>query len=424
MYHDFCGIDFGTTNSAVSVLSAKNNSELIKFDNNSTIPTAIYFPEDGVYNPQFGKKAIKSYINGGEGRFMRSLKRILGTDLMNLKTEVDGVYISYDDIISKFIKYLKDTAEQQIKRELTGVVLGRPVHFQDFSPDSDEKAESLLRKIAYNLGFKNIYFQYEPIAAAYSHERKLNKESLACVVDIGGGTSDFSIIRLGPNNHKKESRKDDVLANTGIRIGGNDYDRDLSIKCFMPDFGYGTLLKANPYNGRILPVPFSPYTTLSEWSSVNNLYTYKEKKNISQIYEQSAEPNKLRKLKEIVQKELGHTLLNKVEESKILLSENNQINVCLDFIKDTPNINIKINEFEESIINSTNKIVESLNECIKQSGVSKNNIELIILTGGTTEIPFVKRNILNLFPNAIISEEDKLSSVAQGLVYSMPLKTL
>ena len=106
------------------------------------------------------------------------------------------------------------------------------------------------------------------------------------------------------------------------------------------------------------------------------------------------------------------------------ISENNQINVCLDFIKDTPSINVKINEFEESIINSTNKIVESLNECIKQSGVSKNNIELIILTGGTTEIPFVKRNILNLFPNAIISEEDKLSSVAQGLVYSMPLKTL
>ena len=422
MYHDFCGIDFGTTNSAVSVLTTQFHSELTKFDNNTTIPTAIFFPEDGLYAPQFGRKAINNYISGAQGRFMRSLKRILGTDLMNLKTEIDGVYLSYEDIISKFIQYLKETTEKQIQKELSGVVLGRPVHFQDFSPEADEKAESLLRKIAYNLGFKNICFQYEPIAAAYSHEKKLTKEMLACVIDIGGGTSDFSIIRLGPDNSKKENRKDDVLANTGIRIGGNDYDRDLSIKCFMPDMGYGTLLKANPYNGRILPVPFSPYTTLSEWSSVNNLYTYKEKKNIKQIYEQSAEPDKVYKLNEVVQKELGHTLLNKVEESKILLSENNQVNTCLDFLDCKANINIRIKDFEESIINSTNKIVESLKECVKLSGVSKNNIEIIILTGGTTEIPFVKRSILNLFPNAIVSEEDKLSSVAQGLVYSMPLK--
>jgi hypothetical chaperone protein len=422
MYHDFCGIDFGTTNSAVSVLFAQKDSELIKFDNNSTIPTAIFFPEDGVYRPQFGKEAINNYINGSQGRFMRSLKRILGTDLMNLKTEVDGVYISYEDIISKFIKHLKDSAEKQIKKELTGVVLGRPVHFQDFSPDSDVKAESLLRKIAYNLGFKDIYFQYEPIAAAYSHERNVKREVLACVVDVGGGTSDFSIIRLGPNNHKKIDRKEDVLANTGIRIGGNDYDRDLSIKCFMPEFGYGTLLKPNPYNGRILPIPFTPYTTLSEWSSVNSLYTYKEKKNISQIYEQAEEKDKVQKLNEIVQKELGHTLLNKIEECKISLTYNNRVNIALDFLKNKSLLNIELDKFEEAIVNSTNKVVESLKECIKLAGVSADDINLIILTGGTTEIPYVKQSVLKLFPKASISEENKLSSVAQGLVYSMPLK--
>ena len=422
MYHDFCGIDFGTTNSAVSVLSAQKDSELIKFDNNSTIPTAIFFPEDGVYRPQFGKEAINNYINGSQGRFMRSLKRILGTDLMNLKTEVDGVYISYEDIISKFIKHLKDSAEKQIKKELTGVVLGRPVHFQDFSPDSDVKAESLLRKIAYNLGFKDIYFQYEPIAAAYSHERNVKREVLACVVDVGGGTSDFSVIRLGPNNHKKIDRKEDVLANTGIRIGGNDYDRDLSIKCFMPEFGYGTLLKPNPYNGRILPIPFTPYTTLSEWSSVNSLYTYKEKKNISQIYEQAEEKDKVQKLNEIVQKELGHTLLNKIEECKISLTYNNRVNIALDFLKNKSLLNIELDKFEEAIVNSTNKVVESLKECIKLAGVSADDINLIILTGGTTEIPYVKQSVLKLFPKASISEENKLSSVAQGLVYSMPLK--
>jgi hypothetical chaperone protein len=190
----------------------------------------------------------------------------------------------------------------------------------------------------------------------------------------------------------------------------------------MPEFGYGTLLKPNPYNGRILPIPFTPYTTLSEWSSVNSLYTYKEKKNISQIYEQAEEKDKVQKLNEIVQKELGHTLLNKIEECKISLTYNNRVNIALDFLKNKSLLNIELDKFEEAIVNSTNKVVESLKECIKLAGVSADDINLIILTGGTTEIPYVKQSVLKLFPKASISEENKLSSVAQGLVYSMPLK--
>ena len=123
---------------------------------------------------------------------------------MNQKTEVNNIYMDYEDIILHFIKYLKQKAESQINTQLDSVVLGRPVHFQDFAPEQDVIAESVLRKIAHLAGFKNISFQYEPIAAAYTHEIKLEKELLACVIDIGGGTSDFSIIRLG----KKDSAKD------------------------------------------------------------------------------------------------------------------------------------------------------------------------------------------------------------------------
>lgn len=129
---------------------------------------------------------------------MRSLKRILGTDLMDMKTEVNDIRLSYEDIILRFLEYLKETAEKQIGKTLDSVVLGRPVHFQDFAPDSDAKAEAVLRKIAVNAGFKEISFQYEPLAAAFAHETRLRHEQLACVIDIGGGTSDFSVIRLSP----------------------------------------------------------------------------------------------------------------------------------------------------------------------------------------------------------------------------------
>ena len=372
MYNTFCGIDFGTTNSAVSVTNKADIPHLITFEKNKqTIPSAIFFPEDNTYSPIFGSEAINQYINGGDGRFMRSLKRILGTDLMELKTEVNEIRLSYEDIILYFIKHLKQTAEEEIKQSLDGVVLGRPVHFQDFAPEQDQKAESILRKIAYNAGFKYISFQYEPLAAAFSHEAKLDKECLACVIDIGGGTSDFSIVRLNKNSCNKKDRSDDILANTGIRIGGNDFDSDLSLKCFMKNFGYKTLLRPDEYTGRVLPIPFQPYVMLSEWSSINSLYTYSAKKNIKQIYERAEEISKVANLYEIVEKELGHTLLNKVEESKINLSKNDDVLTKLEFLTQKTEIESNIKEFEQAIENNTSKIVSSLEECVLQAKINK-----------------------------------------------------
>ncbi len=418
MFNTFCGIDFGTTNSAVSITKKAESPILIKFNHNKeTIPTAVFFPEENTYAPFYGTPAIERYINGYPGRFMRSLKRILGTDLMNLKTAVNEISLSYEDILLCFIKHLKVTAESEIQTSLQSVVLGRPVHFQDFAPEADAKAENMLRHIAINAGFKHVGFQYEPLAAAYAHESRLEKEMLACVVDVGGGTSDFSLIRLGPANRRKVDRQSDILANTGIRIGGNDFDRDLSIKCFMPEFGYGSMLKPDVYTGRVLPVPSSPYIMLSEWSSVNNLYIYKEQNNIRKIYEQAAEPQKVRNLYEVVHKELGHTLLNKIEERKIALTSHTNVKASLPFLNSNPEIEIRTADFEEAISKDTDKVIDSLLECLRQAGVSRTEIQLIILTGGSTEIPYIKRAITSMFPSAVISESQKFSSVAIGLSY-------
>ena len=144
MYLKHCGIDFGTTNSAVSVLNNSNLPHLITFEKNkTTIPSAIFFPDSNINAPVFGSKAITQYLDCQEGRFMRSIKRILGTELMNEKTDINGVFLTYEDIILSFIKHLKQTAESQIDSTLEDVVLGRPVHFQDFAPKEDEKAEQL-----------------------------------------------------------------------------------------------------------------------------------------------------------------------------------------------------------------------------------------------------------------------------------------
>ena len=418
MPKSYCGIDFGTTNSAVSIFDDKKNIAQVLFEKDrETIPTAIFFPEENTYKPIFGVAAIKEYIAGGNGRFMRSIKRILGTDLMNLKTEINEIYLSYEDIIGYFIKHLKTVAEKQNGVSLEQAVLGRPVHFQDYDPDADKKAEAFLMHIAKMAGFKQIHFQYEPLAAAYAHEQKLEKEKLAFVIDIGGGTSDFSVIRLGPEHKKQIDRTKDILANSGVRVGGNDFDRDLAMKCYMPELGYGTMLKPNPYNGRILPVPFGPYMTLSEWSSINTLYTYKAKKEIQKIYEESSEPQKVRILWETVQKELGHTLLNNVEISKIALSKQEFVHSELEFLEEKPNISLEKQRFEESIQKDIQKITDSMMECMREAGISFADIELVILTGGSTEIPYIKKELCRLFSNAEISENGKFSSVSAGLGY-------
>lgn len=415
MYENFCGIDFGTTNSAVSVMKGKI-PELIRFGNKNTIPTAVFFPEDetGIL---YGESAIYEYINGGLGRFMRSIKRILGTDLMNVRTEVNGKLIDYEDIIFAFIKHLKETTENKTQQSIENVVLGRPVHFQDFAPELDDKAESVLRKIARRVGFKNVNFLYEPLAAAYSHEISLESEKLACVVDIGGGTSDFSIVRIGGKKHQEKNRQKDILANGGMRIGGNDFDFDLSINCFMPQFGYGTQLKPDSYTNRILPIPLSPYIMLSEWSSVNSLYTYKEQKNIERIYKCAAEPEKVINLYEVVRKEAGHKLLNIIESAKIDLSEQKEIKSKLEFLAAKPEIAIAEKKFEQSIAADVDKIRKVMLECVKQAGVLPAQINIVILTGGSTAIPYVRNLFMGIFPDAMVSEENKLSAVATGLVY-------
>ncbi|MDR1696925.1 MAG: Hsp70 family protein, partial [Rickettsiales bacterium] len=264
-----------------------------------------------------------------------------------------------------------------------------------------------------NAGFHNVLFQYEPIAAAFAHERNLTSETLAAVIDIGGGTSDFSVIRLGGARMARPDRRDDILANTGVRIGGNDFDKQLSLKTFMPEFGMGTEYGID----KILPIPAAMFFDLSEWSQVNSIYTYKNM-DLADMYLATAQcPEKYSRFAEVQKRQQGHRVLSTVEDTKIELTARPHISVPLDFLSRAPEIRATRNEFEMGIEPLTNKILDSVRECVKMSGVRPGDIGLVILTGGSTEIPYIRENFCRLFPNARISADDKLSSVGLGLAY-------
>lgn len=405
-----CGIDFGTSNSTLAV-AKEGNVELATIeDARGTLPSAVFYPFEG--EPVFGRKAMRNFVDGEEGRFMRSLKRILGTSLMPHGTLVNGKNKKFESILGDFIGHMKNQAEAQFCQSIENVVMGRPVHFVDGDTAADLRAQAELERIAQNVGFGNIEFQYEPIAAAFAHERKLTGEKLALVVDIGGGTSDFTIIRLSKDKMDKVERKDDILANSGTRVGGNDFDKDLCLAVFMPPLGYQTT-----YGEKNMPLPVSPFFDMAEWSKINFLYTPKVRGMIGNLYHQSNDKEKFGRFVKIIKEETGHQLLAAVEDSKIRLTDLPFTEASLDFVEGGLKINVALGAFNMAVDKHVAAISRSVTECLQQAGLAEDSIELIVLTGGTTEVPILKEEIGKRFPQAEVSEENKLSSVGLGLGY-------
>jgi len=407
-----CGIDFGTSNTTVAI--ANNLNAAITMvpveDHHVTIPSTIFFHAE---NPDtlFGRQALNAYVAREEGRFMRSFKRVLGTSLMKEGTTICGRQTQFEDIIVPFVKHVKNKAEILADTDISAVVVGRPVHFIDGNEIADQVAETQLQSIFTAAGFKEIRFQYEPIAAAFAHEIALGDiERLAIVMDIGGGTSDFTIMRLSGRYIAKADRHDDILANAGVRIGGNDFDRALSLACFMPLLGMGSL-----WGPKGLSFPLTPFHDLSELSKIQCMYTKKYKRDLNELIKLSTNKDLTQRLQFIVEEELGHSLMACVEDCKINLSSNEQTLADLSFLESGLQSECSRNQFEDSLYANLASIIDTINACVLQAGITTDAISLVILTGGGTAMPLIKKLTHQFFPHAEIADGNRLSSVGFGL---------
>ncbi|MCE7038813.1 Hsp70 family protein [Dyadobacter sp. CY312] len=406
-----CGIDFGTSNS--SIANANNGDiRLVPVEGSSvTVPSAMFFLRKGNV-PYYGREAVNKFLTRQPGRLMRSLKRVLGTPIMKQGTMVNGEHMKFDQIIASFLQNLKEKADAQAGQEIENVVMGRPVHFVDNDPEANNRAQAELRSVAQLLGFKNIDFQYEPIAAAFAHEVNITGEKLALVADLGGGTSDFTVIRLSNKYINKHDRSGDILANTGVRIGGNDFDKDLSLAAIMPEIGY-----KSTYGVKNLEVPLRHYYDLSEWSKVNMLYTTKIISQTRQLLYESHDKPRFKRLLQVLEQETGHALLAITEETKIALTDSDQYETPFTFIEEGLSTTVTREQFDGAISQQIQKISEAAMQCLREAGVAREDIDLVILTGGTTEVPSVQSEFKRMFPNAQLADENKLSSVGLGLAY-------
>ncbi len=399
-----CGLDFGTSNSTLAVC-ADGQPELIMLENGkSTVPSAVFFGQEKDTAFLVGSAAVNAYVDGAQGRLMRSLKSILGNTLLQDRTPVYRRKISFSEIIALYLKELKHRAEQQTGYELTQVVMGRPVQFVDNDQAANALAEKNLSLIAKSIGFKEVSFQFEPVAAALEFERQLTTEKLALIADIGGGTSDFSIIRLGGQRNEK------VLANAGIRVGGTDFDRALSIAYFMPSFGYRSLQKTSG-----LELPVAPFLDLSTWSSIHNLYEPKFMTLLKSLRFDAQQPQLLERYIHIVNDRRCHSLLIEVEQVKMQLSDADKAVANLDWVEKNLKLAITRQLFENNAQTLFAKLQSTVTKCLNDAGVSAGKIDVLFFTGGTSMIPAVRQQIANNFPQAEIVNGDQFGAVGLGL---------
>ena len=408
-----CGVDFGTSNSTVGFIGPRANNAagsvlLALEDGKATLPSVVFFNADDD-EVSYGRAALAGYLAGYEGRLMRSLKSLLGTSLIDGQTEVGGRALPFRLLLSQFIGEVKRRAERAAGREFTSAVFGRPVLFIDDSATADKLAEDTLAEIARAVGFKEVAFQFEPIAAAFDYESQIRSEELVLIADIGGGTSDFSLVRLSPERALKAERRGDILATGGVHIGGTDFDKYLSLSSVMPLLGYQSLMNNDS------AIPSSYYFNLATWHTINLAYTKKIWTQLADVVRDAREPQKLGRLQRLIDERAGHWLAMKVEEGKIALSDASSATLELDRLAPPEQLVLQRGAFEESILHLVGQIDQTVLKLLADAGVRADAVDTVFFTGGSSGVRMLRERIGALLPKARKVEGDLFGSIGAGL---------
>lgn len=405
----YCAIDFGTSNSAVAVPDGATLRLAPVEGAYTTLPTAVFFNTDE-NTRDYGRAALEAYIDGFDGRLMRSMKSILGSALAENSTDLgDGSAIKYTDVIAIFVDHLKRSAEKSAGAPISRAVLGRPVFFVDDDPRADQLAQQQLEAAARSVGLREIHFQYEPIAAAFDYESHLTEEGLVLVADIGGGTSDFSLVRVGPERMKRVERKEDVLAHHGVHVAGTDFDRRVELATILRELGYQAL---DP-EGR--EIPNRIYFDLATWHLINTVYAPKRVSELALMRHLFINAKHHDRLMRVVERRLGHAMAAHAEEAKIGVAAGGETTIDLDLVEDDLRLAFDEAQLVKAGHDETLRIVQAARDTVQAAGVATRDVDAIYFTGGSTGLAFLSGALAAAFPDARPVFGDRLASVATGL---------
>lgn len=409
------GIDFGTSNSAAALVTDDGQLCVIPLDGQrAAMPTALFFSHE-THTTLFGTQAMQAYLSGVEGRLLRSIKSLLGSKLMDEQTLVNGQSTSFFEIVVLFFKELKARCEAHVGHPIERAMLGRPVHFVDDDAGRDALAQATLGRAALAAGFTHIDFQLEPIAAAFDFEQRVTTDTSVLVVDIGGGTSDFTVIHLKPNRRQDADRAKDILATTGVHLGGTDFDRLLDLSHVMPLLGH----KHIGPGGR--PVPNSAFFDLSTWHLIHHAYSRKNMHFARELWTSYTDQTLHARLMQVLEGHHGHRLLASVEAAKIACSiSHDSTAVDLAFLDaslapaNAPVITP--HSMGEALAQSLDQVVQCALQCVQASGLTA--VDVVYLTGGSSALQPLMDALQTALPGATLVPGDRFGGVAAGLAYA------
>jgi hypothetical chaperone protein len=345
---------------------------------------------------------------------MRSIKSILGSDLIDRTTEVGpGFMVKYLDVVVAFLRHLRQRASQAAGTPVERAVIGRPVFFVDDDPGRDALAERTLAAAARTAGFTEVAFQFEPIAAALDFERTVSRETLVLVADIGGGTSDFSVVRVGPKQRKRVDRSADVLASHGVHVAGTDFDREVNLAAIMPLLGLGS--EGRSESGASIRVPNAIYHALSTWHLINTVYLPNRLIELRQMASLYVDQRLHRRLMTVLECRLGHALAAMAEAAKIDVSMHGVARIDLSMVEDALAGSFDAVRQQAALSESICRIAGAARQAIEQAGLSPSKIDALYFTGGSTALQSLAQAIGAVVPDAAQVDGDRFTSVVSGL---------
>jgi hypothetical chaperone protein len=417
------GIDFGTTNSSIARASSGGGVELVSFPTatatTESFRSILYLEQ----HKQAGRSQVKSFTGPAgiehylaaenKGRLIQSLKSYLSSRSLT-GTEVFGRRYTVEDLISRILTDLRQSAERQFGEPVRHATVGRPVRFVGAdSGEDDDFATGRLREAFLHAGFESVDFEMEPIAAAYAYESTLDHDELILIGDFGGGTSDFSLLHVGPGVRARGRSAKDLLGNSGLGLAGDTFDARIVRKLVSPALGADSL--ARSLNKLLPAVPAWIYANLERWHYLSFLKT----RNVSQIlksaHANALEPEKIEALINLIDEDLGYQLHQAVQRLKIELSH--EETARFQFRDGSMNIQSVVTreEFESWIVDDLESIERCVDGLLETSGIAAIAVDRVFLTGGTSFVPAVRRIFETRFTAPRVRTGNEFTSVARGL---------
>lgn len=397
------GIDFGTSNTAATVLERGRPRIIALEPGQETLPTAIFL-DYASRHTYYGRDAVSALIDGRDGRFMRALKSVLGTPLARERRTFLNERLTLLDVVARFLAEVRARASADLGAEVRSVVAGRSVHFHSADAGRDAQAAADLAECYAMAGFETVRFLAEPEAAALAAGAT---DGLSLIVDIGGGTSDFTLFQSNGGKMK-------VLASHGVRIGGTDFDKALSLAHVMPLLGMGGELRNLLGKGRN-SVPPSLYLDLASWEKIAFVYGADSLRDARQMLKLAVDPYRMQRLVTVLEMHLGHDLAFMVEAAKITANGSGMGEINLSVIE--PGLQPPLSEADlmTGLWPMVERIGQAASDTAEMAGVAEDAVDRVVFVGGSSLIGVLDRLMRVRFQNAGFEYSEVFTAVVDGL---------